>query len=304
MSDQKSGHRYQKIFSRIWEDEKFINLSTAAQLVYLYLQSNRSQGFIGFYILTFPANRMVCGFKDWEEFKKGLSEVIEADMIKFDEEKSLILINNFLKYNPILSPTQLAGARRVLLDLPKSKLFYDFLEVLQDPKIAEIGKNAELIPIVQEILETVVVQEPEISPSSTAAPVQNDAIDWVVRAWDDICGKLFPKISKVTEQRKAVVKARLEEYGAEKIKEVFCAVTMSPFLRGENDRGWKADFDFVMSKSKFTKILEGSYQGTIGSKKDPSTVRMERSLEAIARASEGEELLPHNQLGEEDIEAF
>lgn len=33
----------------------------------------------------------------------------------------------------------------------------------------------------------------------------------------------------------------------------------SAFLTGQNDRGWKADFDFIMRIDKATAILEGKY---------------------------------------------
>mgnify|MGYP005796865919 CR=1 FL=1 len=33
---------------------------------------------------------------------------------------------------------------------------------------------------------------------------------------------------------------------------------------GKNDRGWKADFDFLMRVDKATSILEGKYGGTKG----------------------------------------
>jgi hypothetical protein len=40
---------------------------------------------------------------------------------------------------------------------------------------------------------------------------------------------------------------------------VLSKVEASQFLRGENDRGWRADFDFVLSEANFTKITEGKY---------------------------------------------
>lgn len=33
----------------------------------------------------------------------------------------------------------------------------------------------------------------------------------------------------------------------------------SPFLLGGNDRGWRADFDFLLQEKSFTKLLEGGY---------------------------------------------
>ena len=36
----------------------------------------------------------------------------------------------------------------------------------------------------------------------------------------------------------------------------------SQFLTGDNDRGWKASFDFLLQEKSFLKLLEGAYSGT------------------------------------------
>lgn len=292
MSEKRFGHRYQKIFSRIWEDEKFIELSTAAQLVYLYLTTNKHLSIIGFYVLSFPANKMIGGFKDWPAFKKYLDEIILSGMVKFDEWKSLVLIENFLKYNPIQSPTQLEGAHKVLIDLPKSQLFHDFLDILENPTVSSLAINAQLIPIVREVLGAVIIHEPTGPPPKAPEVIVDElGIEWVVEKWNAMSRLAgLPEVSKITDQRRAAILSRLKDYSTQDIEVVFAKVSKSPFLTGENERGWRADFDFVMGKSKFTKILEGSYEGT---KKDI----VQSSMEAIRRAAE--EQFPHNQLGEE-----
>jgi len=37
------------------------------------------------------------------------------------------------------------------------------------------------------------------------------------------------------------------------------AIYNSKFLCRENDRGWKADFDFLLQPKSFVKLLEGAY---------------------------------------------
>jgi hypothetical protein len=59
----------------------------------------------------------------------------------------------------------------------------------------------------------------------------------------------------------------------------FNRVGWSKFLRGENDRGWTARFDWVLKAENFTKILEGQYddKSATGQAVDPAMVReMER----------------------------
>lgn len=56
------------------------------------------------------------------------------------------------------------------------------------------------------------------------------------------------------------MRARWEESpDIEVFKEIFRRVEASPFLKGENDRGWKANFDWVLLPSKWQGIMEGNY---------------------------------------------
>ena len=71
----------------------------------------------------------------------------------------------------------------------------------------------------------------------------------------------FPKIRAMGEQRKKTVRARWNQYAGdmETFQEVFARAEASVFLQGENDRGWRADFDWLMNEANMVKVLEGKY---------------------------------------------
>jgi hypothetical protein len=48
------------------------------------------------------------------------------------------------------------------------------------------------------------------------------------------------------------------------MREVFAAINSLPFCRGDNDRGWRANFDWAMKPSNIAKVLEGNYGGAPG----------------------------------------
>lgn len=73
-------------------------------------------------------------------------------------------------------------------------------------------------------------------------------------------GKL-PGIKAMTDTRKKAVKARVAQYGKDAVMQVFSNVLDSPFLLGDNDRNWTADFDWIFKPTNFTKILERRYNG-------------------------------------------
>jgi hypothetical protein len=82
-----------------------------------------------------------------------------------------------------------------------------------------------------------------------------------VRAWNDVAKlKGLPQAQRLTEQRKRNLRARLADCGGINGWNVALAkVRDSPHLTGANDRGWRADLDFMLTASKFTRIMEGFY---------------------------------------------
>jgi uncharacterized protein YdaU (DUF1376 family) len=82
----------------------------------------------------------------------------------------------------------------------------------------------------------------------------------VMDAWQERMVPLgFPRIAKMTGQRERMLNARLKDSTLEEWTKVFDALERSNFCRGENDRGWKADFDFLLQPKSFTGLLEGKY---------------------------------------------
>jgi hypothetical protein len=69
----------------------------------------------------------------------------------------------------------------------------------------------------------------------------------------------FPKVTKLSEARKKVIKARLKTYSEDEIEETFVLAEQSDFLKGKNDRNWNADFDWLMKDSNMAKVLDGKY---------------------------------------------
>ena len=70
---------------------------------------------------------------------------------------------------------------------------------------------------------------------------------------------VIPKIQKLTDKRKTVVRARCREYGKEAIMQVILNASKSSFLNGGGSQGFKADFDWLFRPNNFPKVLEGNY---------------------------------------------
>lgn len=79
--------------------------------------------------------------------------------------------------------------------------------------------------------------------------------------WNDMARQHGLSLVEVlTRKRMDHLKARLRECGGlDGWTRAMELVPQSQFLLGENDRGWKADFDFILQQKSFTRLMEGTY---------------------------------------------
>jgi hypothetical protein len=83
---------------------------------------------------------------------------------------------------------------------------------------------------------------------------------WAFEAWNQTaqrCG--LASASKLTPDRVAKIRARLNAYGRDGWERALRNLERSAFLRGNNDRGWRADLEFVLQASSFAKLHDGAY---------------------------------------------
>lgn len=69
----------------------------------------------------------------------------------------------------------------------------------------------------------------------------------------------LPVPRKVTADRRRKIEARIREHGEDAWAEACRRMAASAFCRGENDRGWRADLDFLCQPKSFNGLLEGKY---------------------------------------------
>ena len=93
----------------------------------------------------------------------------------------------------------------------------------------------------------------------------------IVDKYNEIC-KSLPKVMKLSDTRRKAINARLDKFSLEEIISVFEKAEQSNFLKGANNRNWKADFDWIMSDRNMAKILEGKYDNCNALKDNSATV--------------------------------
>lgn len=93
--------------------------------------------------------------------------------------------------------------------------------------------------------------------------ISTEQVQAVVRLFNETCVS-FPKVTAVSADRKKHISARLKQYGIETIKLVFEKAQASDFLKGNNQRKWKANFDWLLNETNFAKVLDGNYDDKHG----------------------------------------
>jgi Helix-turn-helix domain len=108
-------------------------------------------------------------------------------------------------------------------------------------------------------------QEPPLEPNGSVVSSETPlTANELVDEWNDLATELgLPLVAKLTDARRRRANARLRQYPELQIwQRAFANIRASPLCRGDNARGWRADFDFLLQDRSFTKLIEGSYGQT------------------------------------------
>ena len=122
------------------------------------------------------------------------------------------------------------------------------------------------------------VRSTDVQPTNNQQPITNNqepvlsskedmssdddrvSVKDIVEAWNELAeAKGLAKVVRVTDTRRKQIQARIKEYEPDDWSKALTAIYKSKFLCGENDRGWKADFDFLLQPKSFVKLVEGAY---------------------------------------------
>lgn len=121
---------YSKIDSKFWSDEKIAQMSVDARYLMLYLLTTPHRNLFGCYKLPKAYALEDTGIPE-KRFAAAWKELIKSGIIAYDEKTKTVLVSNFLKYNPIDGPKQVAGAIARLAELPRTELLRKVASILQ-----------------------------------------------------------------------------------------------------------------------------------------------------------------------------
>ena len=101
----------------------------------------------------------------------------------------------------------------------------------------------------------------------------SEQIATIRELYNSVCGS-YPRLVKLSDARKRAIRARLNSgYTVDDFLRLFKTAEQSDFLKGKNNRNWRATFDWLISDANMAKVLDGNYEN--------------RKREAMADAPEG-----------------
>lgn len=127
--------RYRQVESRIWVDEKFLDLSHGGKLAFLYLLTSPNTSSVGTVSTALASLETI-----WQTVpqtitpiitqtvREPFSELLSKGLIKHDSRVDLVVIVNFLKYNPPRNPNVAKAWGKAIDLIPECALQRDVVQ--------------------------------------------------------------------------------------------------------------------------------------------------------------------------------
>lgn len=255
--------RKRMIDPNIWASEDFAKLSTLAKLVFIGMFSNADDEGRGkakaIYLksVLFPYDEAIRVI----DVDKTLSEISSNMSVTFysHDGNEYYSLYNWSKWQKVEKPQK--------SNIPE---FDEHSVIIRGTVGEQSGNNRGTISPNRIEENKKGIEEKGKEEGDESPPVKlPPKIETIVEAYNSICIN-NPKVTVITDKRKEKLNTRLKEDAfANNYIEIFNIIAKTDFLKGENDTGWKADFDWVIENdTNYVKIMEGKYASSKPKNKD------------------------------------
>ena len=259
--------------AEFWTDPDVVdNLTPEDKYFYLYLLTNPHGNCSGCFQISMKQIADELGYSR-ETVERLIERFVSIHkMIDYDAENKEILIHKWGKRHWTKSDKYISAVKKKI-DAIKTKRFREYLSILQDAFVNSddmvwIGyqyPNDSLIcPISYNPLP---ITDNDIDNEKKIEESDELDVDEFIKEWNGVGLGQLRDIRKKSERWK-MTKARVNEYGADVFVDTIRKVGKSDFLKGKNNHGWVATYDWLVKPNNFIKVLEGNYEnrGSVGSK--------------------------------------
>ena len=245
--------RIRSIHPGIWTDEQFVSLSSFARLLFIGIWNECDDK--GLFPWSPLQMKMRVLPADNVDASALMAELEANDCIRRYEigGKSYGAVRNFAKFQRPKAPNDIHPATDAILVFAGHSLNKSPSNGGALPQ--SFPNPSEKSPQMEDGGEEIKEKKVDCASGDALSP------DDVLEGWNEIAqAKGLPVVRKLTEARKRQLKARLREWPDVKDwQAALRTIASTPFLCGDNPRGWRADFDFLLQPKSFTKLVEGAY---------------------------------------------
>jgi hypothetical protein len=254
--------RYRKIDTRMWADGKFRELSSPGP----------SAKYLWVFLLTGPHTTNLPGLfrtgemslaeeLGWslEGFRKGFAELLAKGLVRADWKARVVWIPNAIKYNPPDNPNVVKSWRDSWDEVPECPLKDEAYEALKGftEGLSEGFGKAFREGCAKGLANQEQEQEQEQDKPSRQPAADGGGVAEVIEIWNQTTQGTNLPSARLTEKRTRAIRARLRETGWLQDFKAACGyVQSSNFHRGQNDRDWVANLDYMLQAGKATELAE------------------------------------------------
>jgi hypothetical protein len=290
--------RYRTIQCLIWHDDKFPYVDDELQLVWFHLKTTPQSTPLGIFYAPIAGLAAEKRWSE-DRYRRRLAEGAGMGFWKVDERTHVVYFPNYFKYNRPDNPNVLRGWLKCWAEIPECGLKDECYRTLEaycrewGEKFVQVlegmSKRSANVRRTVTVTETVTVTGTVTGdkgamrpPLPLEAEVEGPKADKTVEAPNakakpgtetlfDIYeqeNKQLPQLKARSQDRLAKCRSRIDQAARsgcleQYLKDFRAAVSKAqstPFLCGDNERGWRADFDwFVANHTNPYRVLEGKY---------------------------------------------
>ena len=239
----------------LWNNEDIIeNFTAEDKYFWLYLLTNPHNNICG----VMKASQVLIA-RDMGYSKECIQNLLYRfenvhRAVVVDKETKELLILKWGKFNWNKSPDILKTVEKTMETI-KSKTLREILF----EKINLVWKKREEKQQGVDTPSTLCTQDTITITNTTPNVSSKNDYELFVDTYNTQCFNLS-SVLKVTDKRKKAIASFLKQLTFEDFENACIKANNNPFLTGKNDRGWKADFDFIIKPDNAAKIIEGSYE--------------------------------------------
>ena len=241
-----------------WTDGKVDDFTPEDKYFMLYLLTNPFTTQLGIYEFSVKQAAFQMGYS--VEAVQALIERFENKyrVIIFSKETNEIAIKNFLRHSIIKGGKPVEDCIRKEMLKVKNKYLIDAV-------FKHIANKNDLNQTVKKIVNDIINNNDNNNEFDNDNDNDNERIvprivdeSLIINFFHSLCPS-FSKVEVLSETMKEDLAESLNQYTDEQIKAAFEKAEKSSFLKGNNERKWKASFDWLIKAENIAKVLNGNY---------------------------------------------